>query len=148
MSKFSKRFTEMTRITLEWEYFRSKKKLPTLEITQQSTTSHSNKKRWGNYWFDHFCDVEFHLSECETAANIKQPRQPFRLQQNATNTAKFLNNQPLVIETIRNMWHVMIFQGTVHRSNSGGGFASLIVASSFVREGCCCWGGHYSGLNF
>jgi hypothetical protein len=51
MSKFSKRFTETTRITLEWEYFCSKKKPPTLEMTQQSTTSHSNKKMWGNHWF-------------------------------------------------------------------------------------------------
>jgi hypothetical protein len=137
----------MTRITSEWEYFRSKKKPPTLEMTQQSTTSHINKKRWGNRRFNLFCDAEFYPSKCQTAANIKQPRQPFRLQQNATNTAKFLNNQPRVIATIRNMWHVMIFQGTVHRSNSGGGFASLIVAS-FIREGCCCWGGHDTGLNF
>jgi hypothetical protein len=68
-------------------------------------------------------------------------------QQNATKTAKFLNNQPLVMEWIRNMWHAMIFQGTVHRSNSGGGFATLIVAS-FVREGCCWWGGHDTGLIF
>jgi hypothetical protein len=43
---------------------------------------------------------------------------------------------PLVIERIRNMWHVMIFQGTLHRSNIGGGFASLIV-DSFVSESCC-----------
>jgi hypothetical protein len=71
-----------------------------------------------------FCNAKFHPLECQTAENIKQPQQPFWLQQNATNTAKFLNNQPLVvIETIRNMWHVMIFQGTVHRSNSSGSFA-------------------------
>jgi hypothetical protein len=48
-------------------------KPPTLEMTQQSTNSHSNKKRWGNCQLDHFCDIEFHPSECQAAANIKQP---------------------------------------------------------------------------
>jgi hypothetical protein len=38
MSKFSKRFTETTRKTLEWEYFCSKMKLPTLEAAVEDLT--------------------------------------------------------------------------------------------------------------